>query len=224
LGFNLKDRKVINIDHHKSNREYGSLNIVREEVVSTSIVAYYLFKGVFEIPKSSAEAFYTALVSDSQFFKTQTVNESSFKFAKELIELGADPAYISKMMKGRKSLSSLRLLSRALNSLTLHLDGRLAICKITNRDLVETGADEYDRDGIVDYGNSLATVKISILLIELDKKVKVSFRSKGIDVMEIAKSFGGGGHKEASGFETVGDLENIERELISKIKENGVLN
>jgi phosphoesterase RecJ-like protein len=223
LGFDLSGRTIVNIDHHKSNTNYGELNIVGAGAVSSSIVAYYFLKDIFKTPKASAEAFYTALLSDSRSFSTSSVDKSTFEFASELVELGADPAKIAKMMKGRKSLASIRLLGKALESLRLYENGEIAVTKITAKDLSQTGAKEYDREGIVEYGKSLATVKISILLMELNGKIKVSLRSKGVDVSKIAQSFGGGGHQEASGFEIPGSFDEAERAVISKIKESGVL-
>lgn len=49
----------------------------------------------------------------------------------------------------------------------------------------------------------LATVKMAIMIVQKEfGGCKVSLRSKeDMDVSLIAKSFGGGGHKKASGFE-----------------------
>jgi phosphoesterase RecJ-like protein len=224
LEFDLSRRTIVNIDHHKSNTNYGELNIVGAGAVSSSIVAYYFLRDIFETPQASAEAFYTALLSDSRSFTTSSVDKSTFEFASELVELGADPAKIAKMMKSRKSLASIRLLARALESLKLYENGEIAVTKITAEDLSQSGAKEYDREGIVEYGKSLATVKISILLMELDNQIKVSLRSKGVDVSKIAQSFGGGGHKEASGCSIAGSIDEIKDIIIEKIKESGVLN
>lgn len=223
VGFDLSGRVIVNIDHHKSNTDYGALNIVKPGAVSTSIVAYYFLKELFKVPKNSAKAFYTALLSDSLFFSTSSTNKDSFEFAKELVDLGANPAEIANLMKNQKPLSSLRLLAKALDSLKLHLNGKVATMKITKEDFAKTGANEYARDGVVEYGKSLATVSISILFAELDDKIKVSLRSKGIDVSKIAKSFGGGGHKEAAGFEVNGKIDKIKEKLLEKIKDSGVL-
>jgi phosphoesterase RecJ-like protein len=223
LGFDLSNKKIVNIDHHKSNTNYGILNIVDPNAVSSSFVAFYFLKDLFKIPKSAAIAFYTALLSDSLFFSTSSVDQRSFEFASKLVTLGVDPAKTAQMIQQRKSLASLRLLSIALDKLKLYKDGEIALVKITSKELEKTGAKEYDREGIVEYGKSLATVKISILLIELEDKVKVSFRSKDLDISKVAKSFGGGGHKEAAGFEIKGNIDEIENIVVEKII-NGVLN
>ena len=78
--------------------------------------------------------------------------------------------------------------------------------------------------GIVDYGISLVTVQIAVVLIELDNTIRVSIRSKKVDVSELAIGFGGGGHKNAAGFE----LENIGKDVLlemiqKEIKKLGLL-
>jgi phosphoesterase RecJ-like protein len=226
LGFNLEDRDIVNIDHHISNKNYGVLNVVDGEAVSSSEVVFYLLEPMFDIPKSASEAFYVALLSDSRHFQTSSVTVRSFDLAKRLIERGVNPSQISREMGMNRSLASLRVLTKALNSLTLHHQGRVATLEISSEDLAETGADEYDREGIAEFGRELSTVLVSILIIELGDKIKVSLRSKGVDVLKIANRFGGGGHKEASGFEIDGkdsSIDEVKREILEYISRVGVL-
>ncbi|ADV47147.1 phosphoesterase RecJ domain protein [Nitratifractor salsuginis DSM 16511] len=224
LGFDLEGRKIVNIDHHPSNTRFGTLNLVRQEGVSSSEVAYRFFEPFFEIPAESAEAFYAALISDTRYFTTANVSDETFEVARELIHLGVDPGKVAQQMLQRRSLASLRILGRALESLELHLDGRVAVMTITREDLEATGARYDDLDGIVDYARSLVTVEIAILIVERPQDRKVSLRSKGADVMRIAQAFGGGGHTVAAGFETdrLSTKELVEA-LLKKIKEEGVL-
>ncbi|SFZ98373.1 FIG146085: 3'-to-5' oligoribonuclease A, Bacillus type [hydrothermal vent metagenome] len=200
LGFELKGREIINIDHHKSNELYGDINIVMPEYASASQVAYELFKELTPIDLNSATCFYTALFSDTRHFTTSSVDENVFKFATELVTLGVNPANVAKNCTQRKSLSSIRILNKALQNLELSCDAQLATLFVTYEDILSTGATMPDVDGIVDYGKSLATVKISVFYMELEDSVRVSLRSKGIDVSSLAKKMGGGGHKVAAGF------------------------
>jgi len=67
--FDLSAREVVNIDHHKSNTNFGVLNIVEVEV-STTVVLYKLLREGFAIDKSVASALYAGLLTDSQRFST----------------------------------------------------------------------------------------------------------------------------------------------------------
>jgi phosphoesterase RecJ-like protein len=201
LGFDLKGRDILNIDHHASNTNYGSVNVILPEYASASQVAYRLFRDIYPVTAESATCFYTGLLSDTRYFTTSSVNREVFRVAGELVDLGADPVLIARNFTQRRSLASLRILERALHSLTLYLEGRVAVLRIGPEDILATGATMPDMDGIVDYARSLAVVEIAILLIEQsDGTVRVSLRSKQADVSQLAAKFGGGGHKAASGF------------------------
>jgi phosphoesterase RecJ-like protein len=201
LGFDLKGRDILNIDHHASNTNYGSVNVILPEYASASQVAYRLFRDIYPVTAESATCFYTGLLSDTRYFTTSSVNREVFRVAGELVDLGADPVLIARNFTQRRSLASLRILERALHSLTLYLEGRVAVLRIGPEDILATGATMPDMDGIVDYARSLAIVEIAILLIEQsDGTVRVSLRSKQADVSQLAAKFGGGGHKVASGF------------------------
>ncbi len=226
LGFDLNGRDIINIDHHISNTEFGVLNIIRAEAVSSSEVAYNFFKPIFEIPYSSAEAFYTALISDTRYFTTSNTNKYSFEMAQELIDIGIDVGAISQAML-RRSLASLRILGRVLESLELHLDAKIATMQITREDFEVTGAKYSDIDGIVEYAKSLVTVDIAILLVERLNSYKVSLRSNRVNLLPIAKYFGGGGHILSAGFEVDSkdyeDKEELKDKILEFIKKEGVI-
>ncbi len=226
FGVILEGHPVINIDHHASNTHFGTLNIVLAAYASASQVAFRLFENIYTITAQSAVCFYTALLSDTRYFTTDSVNAEVFETARELVNLGADPAYIATNFTQRRSLASLRILERALHSLSLYFEGRVAVMEITPEDIDATGATMPDMDGIVDYGRSLATVKIAVLLIGLkDGTVRVSLRSKGADVSKIAAHFGGGGHKVASGF-TLKDrqMQEIVDTILEQIMQLGLIN
>jgi len=216
LGFDVVGREMVVIDHHPSNTAFGTLNVVDPKAVSSSEVAYDLFKEEFSIPKAGAEAFYAALLSDTRNFTLPSVTAGTFALAQELIARGVDPGGIAQAMLQRRSLASLRILGRAIDSLRLYLEGEVAVMTVTLKDLEATGAVVTDLEGIADYGRSLATVRVAILMVERPGGWKVSLRSKGEDVMSVAVEFGGGGHREAAGFEREGITD---RELLDRLLE-----
>lgn len=204
LGFDVKDREIINIDHHFSNTNYGVLNIVDGDAVSASEVAYQFLKNEFKITADISECFYTALVSDTKNFTTNNINQETFNIASELISLGVNPAKVSQNLNQRVSLASLRVTAFALQSLTLHLNAEVGSIIVSQDNIISSGVDITDLSNLSLYTTSLSSVKIGILISEIDiNKFKVSLRSKNIDISGIANSFNGGGHKNASGFTTL---------------------
>ena len=80
---------------------------------------------------------------------------------------------------------------------------------LTEDDLKEIGATDEDLDGFVELLNNMPQARFALLLRQDGDTVKGSLRSepsKKVDVSKIAKSFGGGGHKLASGFKIDGKL------------------
>jgi len=224
LGVDLADRDIINVDHHISNENYGSINVVIPEYASASQAAYALFRQLYTIDKETATCFYTALLSDTRYFTTSSVGPEVFEMAKELVDLGIDPAEIAHHFTQRRSLSSLRILEKALGSLYLKFDAKVAILYVTREDIHMTGATMPDMEGIVDYAKSLVTVEIAVFVIETEEGLRVSLRSKGANVSMIAKEFGGGGHSAAAGFTLEQrDLHEIIDIILVKIQKTGLL-
>jgi len=220
VGFDLTRRDIVNIDHHKSNTNFGALNIVEIEV-STTAVLYKLLKSGFEINKNVAEALYAGLLTDSQNFTTTLVDVDTFKISSELLEYNLEPSYIAQMLNRRQSLSHIRLIARAIDSLRLYKNGKIALMVISQEDLKATGAKISDINGIIDYGISLTTVQIAILISDIKELVKVSLRSKDIDVSKIAIAFNGGGHKNVAGFETKNrDINSLKEKILKFIGSN----
>ena len=225
LEFDLSLSEIVNIDHHKSNTNYGTLNVVDAQCVSASQVAYEFLKDDFIINKNTATCFYVALVTDTQNFTSLNVTRKVFDFASALLSKGIDIVEVNRNLTQRKSLSSLRVLSATLDTLELYEDAQISSMVTSQEILKKTGGKPIDIVGLVDYGMALATVKIAIFILECESKLKVSLRSSQSDVLSVALHFGGGGHKLAAGF----TIEKIEIKLLldeikKEIKERGLLN
>ncbi len=200
LGFDLEGRDIINIDHHQSNTRYGCINVILSDYASASQVAFALLREIYTIEADAATCFYAALLSDTRYFTTSSVNEEVFLVARALVEAGANPDKIAYHFTQRRPLSSLRILQRALASLSLYENAQIATLSVTRSDMEATGATVADMEGIVDYARSLVTVEIALFAMELDEGIRISLRSKKVDVSNVALAFGGGGHKVAAGF------------------------
>ncbi len=225
LGFDLSKREILNIDHHQSNTQYGSINVVIPEFASSSQVAFALFNTHYNVTEQAATCFYTALLSDTRYFTNTSVNKEVFGVAQKLVEAGAKPDEIAYNFTQRRPLSSLRILQKALGSLTLYNDAKIAILSVTQEDIKATGANVPDMEGIVDYARSLATVEVALFAMELEDDIRISLRSKKVDVLQVAIAFGGGGHKVAAGFtlKQCGLQISIDT-ILKKIEELGLIN
>lgn len=211
LGFDLNGRDILNIDHHQTNNYYGKYNFVDISLCSASQVAYIEASREFTIEADSATCFYTGLLSDTQHFTTNSVNTDTFDIALQLMEQGANHYEVTRNLTSRRSLASLRIMAKALDTLELHNNAKIASIKIDNEMILETGAKMSDMVGIVDVARSMATVEVAILLVVQEDITKVSMRSKTKDISDVAEYFGGGGHIYACGFSF--DITNLEEVL-----------
>jgi phosphoesterase RecJ-like protein len=224
LGFDLSGRTIVNIDHHPTNTRFGELNVVNADAVASSEVAYHLLTPLQPLSAKSATAFYAALVSDTRNFTTNNMRRSVFDLAGALVDRGVNISHVTSHMLHRRSLASLRILGVAIDSLELVRDARVAIMTVHRDDRLKWGAKGSDLDGIVDYARSLVTVQVAVMLVERKEDIKVSLRSKGVDVARIAQHFGGGGHRAAAGFEVRGmESDSLRVAILNAIDEEELL-
>lgn len=202
LGIEKGDYEIVNIDHHKSNTNFGDIDVVLTEASSNGMVMYKLLKANdIKITKKTAIALYTSIADDTGFFRYGEIDATTFEAASELIRCGANPKMIADEVKSSVSLAKTRLIAYILNSFELHKDATIASVVISKSILEATGAKRSDTKSIIAILRDIANVKIALMVLELDGYCKISLRSDGDrDVSEISAIYGGGGHKDAAGF------------------------
>jgi phosphoesterase RecJ-like protein len=217
------DVKIINIDHHQSNDDFGDINIVDIDKASTAEVLYQVFKqNNLKISQKTAECLYVGVYDDSQHFSTPRVDSNTFTTIQDLVQCGANPSYIADKLTRRESLAKYRLLPKVLDSLELHLEGRVATVYVLPQWIKETGAEYREAEEAVNMALNISVVDIAIFLRVVNNKTRISLRSKNnIDVSKIAQNFNGGGHKMAAGcsYETT-DVFEAKNKILEYIKGN----
>jgi bifunctional oligoribonuclease and PAP phosphatase NrnA len=206
--FGLEDRCLINIDHHASGRPFAYLNWIDEHACAVAAMVYRIaIAAKVDITPSMATCLYTAILSDTGSFTYASTNAETFALAHHLTARGANPSQIARDVYFSNPASKIRLLGTALSN--LRTDGPLAWTWVTNQDMDTAGAEAEDCEGVVNYLISIDGVESAVFLRELPSasQFRLSIRSKGkIDVAQVAQSFGGGGHRSASGCTLDGPL------------------
>jgi phosphoesterase RecJ-like protein len=210
---------ILNIDHHHDNTHFGTVNLVVGDASCTAEILWELSHALgVEITPSMAEALYIALITDTGRFMYENTGVRAHLMAAELIEAGVDVAAVYRRLYQDLPFPRLQLLARALAGVRRYDDGRLTVAHLTRGDFGETGAIESDSEGVVDHLRSVEDTKVAALVRELlDREGrKVSLRSTDgqVDVSVIARSLGGGGHRQAAGATTTLPLE----QLIGRIR------
>jgi len=202
LGFELdKDIPLINFDHHKSNNNFGTINIVDPMKSSTAEIIYDFFKhnGLY-ITKDSATALYVGIYDDSLAFSLARCDELTFDKVNFLVQCGASPSKIANKLLRRDSLAKYRIIPKVLDSLELFKEGEVASIIAEEEWFKQTGAHNRDCEDALDMVMSIAIVKIAFFVRIVSSKARISLRSKGsVDVSKIAGHFNGGGHFNAAG-------------------------
>ncbi len=223
LGIQLdKSIPLINFDHHKSNNDFGTINIVDPMKSSTAEIVYDFFKynGLY-ITKNIAEALYVGIYDDSLAFSLGRCDEYTFDKVNHLVEYGASPSSIANKLKRRDSLAKYRIIPKVLNSLELYDEGKIGSVIALHEWFQETGAHTRDCEDALNMIMSMHIVKVAFFVRVVNNECRVSLRSKGnIDVSNVAGKFNGGGHFNAAGctFDSL-DIVNIRQIVLKEILE-----
>ena len=197
----VKGIKVINIDHHQSNTNFGDINIVDFNKASTAEVVYKLFEeNNIQISKDIAKCLYVGIYDDSIAFTTPRTDSVTFEVVNKLVRTGISPSDIANKLLKRDSLARYRIMPKILSTLELYNEGRIATVYLENLWLKQTGAVVSECDDVVNMILNISVVEVVAYFRVKDGKTRVSLRSKNdIDVSLIAQNLNGGGHKNAAG-------------------------
>ena len=190
------------IDHHLEPTEFADLYILDDSSTATGEIIYRLINYLTgrTIDREIAIALYTAIMTDTGSFRYPKTDAETHKIIAQLIQMGADPVAIYEQVYERNSINRMRLLGLALANMQITQNGKIAYIILIHEIFEMTKTTEVDADSIVPYTLAIDGVQIGLMFSEMDGIVKVSFRSKGdIWINELAKEFGGNGHKNAAG-------------------------
>jgi len=215
-------KQTINIDHHISNKRFGTLNWVRPESSSTGELIYELMKEMgCPIDADIATCLYTAIFTDTGGFRHSNTSHRTLGFAAELVDAGAKPHVISREVYASFPVRRLHLLGKALETLRIVEEGRAAFMWVYTDYYEQTGSTIVDADEFVEFPRSLGGVDIAFVFKEItaNAAARVNFRSNNprCNVNRIASAFGGGGHAEASACNIDGTRKEIERRVLKAV-------
>ena len=209
---------IVNMDHHITNTGFGQLNMVDVTAASTTEIVYQVIQNMEEDPKAFmnediATLLLTGLIVDTGSFQHTNTSPKALEFAADLIEMGARQQEIIQNIYKTKQLSTLKLWGRILAKIQEDPIRKLVWSTVTKEDLVETGATLEEADGLIDelMTNAPGADLVILLKDSLENNMSASLRSTSVAVntLEIAQHFGGGGHKQASGFKQKGNNFNL---------------
>lgn len=206
----LGNPQVINIDHHTTNQNFGDINLVDDTAVSTTVILYQFFRTLnIKISAKTASSMLAGIIFDTYNFTNPNTNQGALKTASSLLTAGASLSQVSDSILKTKTVDALKVWGKILMRLNYNPNFGIATTVVTAEDLQNGITKTEVSEGVANFLNNLSGVKAALILTEQgDGIIKGSFRTndENINVAELAKKFGGGGHKKAAGFRIKGTL------------------
>lgn len=193
---------ILNIDHHRTNPLFGTVNFVDPAASSSSEHAFRLLTALeAPIDSGAATALLFGIVGDTGSFQNGATTPSALETAARLVRLGADNQQVAFQLFEWKTFGAARLFGRILADIDLDWRRRIVFAYMSQQMLIEEGATADETEGVAEYLRGIEEAEVVMLMKETPEgEIRVSMRSRpGIDVAAIASALGGGGHRQAAG-------------------------
>jgi phosphoesterase RecJ-like protein len=217
-AFQRPGAHIINIDHHHDNTRFGTINLVQPDASCTAEIVWDLMDGLGVTPTQTvAEALYVGLITDTGRFMYENTTRRAHEMAAELIDEGVDVHTIYRRVYEDVPAGKLALLARGLANVERYDDGRLTVTTLSASDFDAAGAVESYSEGLVDHLRAVQGTAVAALVRERltngdgrpPQKVSLRASDHRVDVSRIARAQGGGGHRQAAGFDTAMSYEQL---------------
>lgn len=214
------------IDHHLNPSVNNALVYSDTQTTSTCENVYRFLTWLTPEPflnKEIGTCIYTGIMTDTGSFSYSCNNPETYLLIAKLLEVGVNAEDIHRDIYDNYAESRFRLLGLALNKLKVFPELGVSYMYLTRKEMKENGFKDGDTEGFVNYGISLKGIFFTAFFIEREKRIRISFRSKGeFDVNHFAQTyFQGGGHRNASASYHYDTLENTIKyfeEVISNLR------
>lgn len=209
------------IDHHRTQDDLGGQHLVDTNAEAAGRLVYEACRALHEpLSPEIADALFLALATDTGWFRHANTTPATFALAEELTRAGAKPTALYDQLYEQVSIGKLKLTGLILDRLTTTANGQIAYTRVYVPDYPTTGAAPPDTEDLINYVRSVEGTEVALMFIEQrEGGVKVSFRSRSrVDVDKIAESFGGGGHRLASGATIPGPMDEVVAKVLAAVE------
>ncbi|MBQ3379117.1 MAG: bifunctional oligoribonuclease/PAP phosphatase NrnA [Clostridia bacterium] len=208
------------IDHHISNSDYARSTYVDADAAATAEIIFGLLKALnVSLDTEIAKLIYTAIVTDTGSFKFSNTTPHTLMTAAELISMDFDFNAIQRELFDLKTFERLELEKLVLSTLKLYEGGSVAVIHVTDEMLIKSGTTSEDMDGLAQIPRNIEGVRVGITMKQSGENGwRVSMRSSDVNVSEVCKCHGGGGHPRAAGCEVDGGLSEARESILSTIR------
>jgi bifunctional oligoribonuclease and PAP phosphatase NrnA len=199
---------LIVVDHHASNHRYGTINVVDPTAASTTVMVHRLLAALgWPITREIAWCLYTGLITDTGRFQFAATTPAVFALAEELTSFDLPIARINRELFDEHRFAYLKLAARVLDRAEFDEQRSMLLSSVSQQDLLDLDVHYDEVEGLIEWLRTCVEAEVTVLIKEASDGVRVSLRAKErADVGALATSFGGGGHRLASGFSFPGTI------------------
>ncbi|MGD8321212.1 MAG: bifunctional oligoribonuclease/PAP phosphatase NrnA [Gemmatimonadota bacterium] len=219
----IRELQTVVVDHHQPGEQpMGGISLRDPEACATGELVYDIMLAAGgPWPEESLRGMYVAILTDTGSFRFTNATPGAHRVVAELVAGGVDPEEMYDRVYGKAPVRKFRLLQRALATLELDPDAGIAWMIIPPDAFSELGATQEDLEGMVDVPRGVEGAEVGLLFrLAATGEVKVSFRSNGpVNVNELARRFGGGGHIKASGAMLPGPMDEAVQTVLQATRE-----
>ena len=213
---------VINIDHHVGNTMYGAVNWFDLSAAACGEMVFELVRELgVPLTYEIALHVYIAILTDTGSFHYSNISPRTFDICRQCVEAGVVPSAVARSVFDTNNLGRLKLFGAVLSRMELDSTRRIAAMYVDRRLAADCGGTYEDTEGLINLPLTVKEIQAVVFFKEIGADDwRVSMRSKeNVDVNAVARQFGGGGHKNASGCSAAGRLNDLKRLFREKILE-----
>jgi phosphoesterase RecJ-like protein len=214
---------LMNIDHHASNDDFGSANLVDATSAATAELVSRVIDALgIKWTPDMATAALVGIMTDTGSFQFPNTDGRALERAARLRDAGADLQAITYNIYRNKRFEALKLWGFAFSRLAREQNGQLVWTELRANDLGASGAREEDVSGLVEQIARSSGMRVALLFNEQPGTVKVSCRTSqwepSVDAAALMERFGGGGHVRAAGALVNGDLATVRERVLAEAR------
>jgi phosphoesterase RecJ-like protein len=211
---------VINIDHHVGNSMFGAINWFDVSAAACGEMVFDLVRELgVPLTHDIAVHLYVAILTDTGSFHHSNITPRTFEICKQCVEAGVNPSAVARSVFDSNNLGRLKLMGAILSRMHIDSSGRLATVSVDEELVTSCNGTYEDTEGLINLPLTVREIQAVVFFKQVGvNDWRVSMRSKGdVNINAVAKEFGGGGHKNASGCSASGSLEDLKRIFQQKI-------
>lgn len=192
--------KIIKIDHHPPEDQYGELNIVDTTASSTSEIIYEILTslgyGSDYIDSAVAKCLYIGIVGDTGRFLFNNTTSRTMEVAAELLKFDIDHTKMINQMQQREA-SSMKFQGFVLQN--FDFDNGVGNIFISKEVLESFNITASEASLFVNAFSDMKGIKAWAYAVDEGDAIRVRLRSKDVVINTLAAKYNGGGHPLASG-------------------------